>query len=124
MESKLQRKILRTILYGATLASVLLSPGCKDKTHVSEMANSNVRTYTGHASREIVTDIDFDGKYDVLETIVVGKGKKLFFKRGYGPAQDPGIECQFVEPDLFKNYDAELFKNMVKEYYRLETKNE
>jgi len=124
MERKQNTRKRWKTLYGAIVASALLVSGCRDHTPMNEMVNSNTRTYTGHASREVVTDMDFDGKYDVLEGITVGKGKKLFYKRGYGPSRDPGIEFEFVDPDFFKHYDAELFNDMVKEYYRLEAKNE
>ncbi len=117
---KTKNSKLKSMLCEALVAGALLVSGCKDRIPTKEMINSNARIYTGHASREVVTDMDFDGKYDVLEMGVVGKGKKLFYKRGYRPAQDPGIEFEFVDPEFFKHYDAELFKDMVKEYYRLE----
>ena len=121
---KKQRKTVRNILYGTLAVGTLLAFGCRNREPVKEMANSNIRTYTSHASREEVTDMDFDGKYDVLKRGIAGKGEKLFYKKGYGPAQDPRIEYEFVEPDFFENYDAELFKSMIKEYYRLKAKNE
>ncbi len=119
-----QRKSLRNALYGIVVASTLFVSGCKDRIPNKEMVNSNIRIYNGHASREVATDMDFDGKYDLLETSSVGSKKKLFFKKGYGPSRDPGIEFEFVDLDFFKNYDRELFNDMVKEYYRLEVKNE
>jgi hypothetical protein len=118
---KIKNSKLRNTLCGALVAGALLVSGCRDREPANEMVNSNTRTFTGHASKEIVTDMDFDGKYDVLERGIRGKGRKLFYKKGYGPAQDPGIEFEFVDPDFFKHYDTELFKDMVKEFYRVET---
>ena len=106
------------------IASALLVSGCKDNTSTKERVNSNIRTYIGHASKDVVTDTDFDGKYDVLETIVAGKGRKLFFKKGYSPGRDPGCEVEFVDEDFFRYYDKELFKDVVKKYYGAEMKDE
>ncbi|HEA46169.1 MAG TPA: hypothetical protein ENH99_00085 [Candidatus Pacearchaeota archaeon] len=113
--------MVRKAVIGGLVAGALLFTGCKDNASTKEMV-SNTRTYTSQSSMETVTDMDFDGKYDVLESWNVGGMHRLFFKRGYGPSQDPGIEIEFVDPSFFKSYDEEQFRDMVKKYYRLEEK--
>lgn len=57
----------------------------------------------------LLTDIDHSGNWDVSERhhagYTTGDGKhKLFFKKGFGPAQSVNIELEFVEPEFFKQY--------------------
>jgi len=58
----------------------------------------------------LLTDVDYDGEWDVAKRyhagFTTGDGsRKIYFKKGFGPAQSMGnIEFEFVEPKFFKSY--------------------
>jgi hypothetical protein len=59
----------------------------------------------------ILTDIDSDGDWDLAERVYEGvrgeeEVRKLYFKRGHGPAQSINCEVEFVEPEFFDPFNG------------------
>ena len=57
-----------------------------------------------------LTDMDYDGKWDVAEVKQPGR-YRIYFKSGYGPSQSisqlgNGPEVQIVEPEFFDKYES------------------
>jgi len=59
----------------------------------------------------ILTDLDGDGDWDLAERVYEGPSdaestRKLYFKKGHGPAQSINAEVEFVEPEFFDALDG------------------
>ncbi|MBW2990629.1 hypothetical protein KY348_02900 [Candidatus Woesearchaeota archaeon] len=59
----------------------------------------------------LLTDVDFDGRWDVAERVRAGfttgdASHKVFFKKGYGPAQSipDFIKAEYVDEKFFEPY--------------------
>ncbi|MFH1803126.1 MAG: hypothetical protein ABH864_06805 [archaeon] len=84
--------------------------------HIDRM--SNVMSMSSHRTRDIYTDMDFDGKLDLRDVILPGVGRTLYFKKGYGPGglvSDAKVE--FVEPEYFDGANRAFHESMVKFAY-------
>ncbi|MAF51287.1 MAG: hypothetical protein CMH64_04320 [Nanoarchaeota archaeon] len=58
----------------------------------------------------LLTDIDRDGNWDLAERFhagfTTGDGShKLYFKKGFGPAQSVNTEIEFVESEFFEAFE-------------------
>ena len=58
----------------------------------------------------LLTDIDGDGSWDLAEKVHGGfttgdYSKRVYFKKGFGPAQSVDVKVEIVEPDFFKSYE-------------------
>ncbi len=62
------------------------------------------QTYSTHAGRETLFDIDHDGDWDLLDSEVRGKPRQLFYKKGFGLSQNADAEVHTVEPSFFDKY--------------------
>lgn len=69
--------------------------------------------FVGYA---ILTDVDYNGTWDVIEEeragFTTGSGyKRVLFKRGFGPAQTmpQGINYEIVNEEYFQHLDKNLF---------------
>lgn len=57
----------------------------------------------------LLTDMDYDGSWDVAEKYRAGFApgdcfRKLYFKQGSGPAQSTDLPVELVDADFFKPY--------------------
>jgi len=112
--NRIKRNLGLLALAGAT-AIIGCSPSDRpaDNEYKIKMAQPiGVKTYVGHASIQILTDVDLDGKFDVLEYGVGGSSNysRFTFKEGYGPARSWGgfensPEIEIVGEEFFRRYD-------------------
>ena len=93
MKETLKRRVLEAILVGTLIAG-----GCTRKVeHPKSIPNTKV--ITGHASRETLTDLDYDGKWDMLEIEAIGGYRRVYLKPGY---LDQKVEI--VDEQFFNQY--------------------
>jgi len=115
------KKTLKNLVLGATLAGALISTGCekeesKRDSRLPEVRNNQTLILhpdylngTSALGYTLLTDIDLNGDWDVAERyhagFTTGDGShKLYFKKGFGPAQSVNTELEFVEPEFLKPY--------------------
>ena len=96
---------LRNILFtGAAIATI--AAGCRKKTPEPVKVN-NHRTIT--LSSETLTDLDYDGSWDLIERRIQGKPRQLIYKKGFGLARSldtwENYEIRTVEPNFFDEYN-------------------
>ena len=114
---------MRKIGLATVLAGALLNSSCQEETrkesNLPEVgSNQSLILHPDHlrGSRSIgytlLTDIDYNGDWDIAERLSVGFttgdfSRDIYFKKGFGPAQSMNSEyanVRFVEPDFFKPY--------------------
>ena len=115
------KKTLKNLVLGATLAGALIATGCEKEESKRDSRLPEVRNnqslilhpdYLHGVSAlgyTLLTDIDHSGDWDLAERVHAGFttgdcSKKLYFKKGLGPAQSVNTELEFVEPEFFKPY--------------------
>ncbi len=115
------KKTLKNLVLGVTLAGALITTGCEKEESERDSRLPEVRDnqslilhpdYLNGMSTlgyTLLTDIDHNGDWDLAERyhagFTTGDGShKLYFKKGFGPAQSVNTEVEFVEPEFFKPY--------------------
>ena len=117
-------KTLKNLVLGTTLVVALMSAGCEKEESKKDSRLPEVRKnqclilhpdyLNGYASLgyTLLTDMNYNGDWDVAERyhsgFTTGDGShKLYFKKGFGPAQSitsVNTEVEFVDHEFFKPY--------------------
>lgn len=115
------KKTLKNLVLGATLSGALMTTGCEKEESKRDSRLPKVRDnqtlilhpdyLNGNSALgyTLLIDIDYSGDWDLAERyhagFTTGDGShKLYFKKGFGPAQSVNTEVEFVEPEFFKPY--------------------
>lgn len=96
-----------TFLLGYILGFCVSKTPLENKTDITNTPSNYSIMFPDHAGYSKLTDIDRDGKWDVLEQMVYGpRGfNRLTYKKDYGPAQSVDAEVKIESPVFFEPYD-------------------
>lgn len=115
------KKTLKNIVMGTALVGALFAIECREEdTPQKYMVNSNHMDFSGHASKETFTDLDYDGKFDLYVAHTRGQKDKIIIKKGYNLGGPTLVEPEYVDASYFEKYDAMRLEEMAKDFYRLE----
>ncbi len=99
------------------IVGTLTLVGCTNKIEETRTQNSNQLTFDATYSRSVATDMDYDGKIDIVDSQTINRPRTVYYKNGYGPAQRvENTKFELVDEKFFEAYDH-AYQNKMREFY-------